>query len=291
MDKPMKGMPWTSDSKFPLRFPLLASPKLDGMRGTIDTDGSVISDNDKLVPNQFTQGLFSPWQSGLDGELIVGDPTVDGACRRTVSAMMRKQGEPDVTFYVFDVQTTRDYTFKDRLDKAKALVTDSRNPRIKVVQHFTIQNESELLRYEEVCLSKGYEGVMIRDPKGPYKHGRSTLKEGWLLKLKRFEDSEAIILGGVELKHNHNDRDEKGKRTSHAAGKVAGGVLGALNVRDLKTGVEFEIGSGFTREQRQQFWPDICNGRLVGKVITYKFFPIGVKDKPRHPVFKCFRNL
>ena len=54
-----------------------------------------------------------------------------------------------------------------------------------------------------------------------------------------------------------------------------------------ESGVEFNIGTGFTAEDRRYWW-NFRNGMgLV--VIKYKFFPIGVKDKPRHPVYLGLR--
>lgn len=103
-----------------------------------------------------------------------------------------------------------------------------------------------------------------------------------MLKLKRFEDSEAEVLGIEEEMHNANtaETNELGrtKRSTAKAGLVGKGTMGALIVRDVKTGVEFNIGSGFTAHDRTEAWKP-------GELVKYKFFPVGVKDKPRHPVF------
>ncbi|MFM7851045.1 MAG: hypothetical protein ACKO96_03815, partial [Flammeovirgaceae bacterium] len=53
-------------------------------------------------------------------------------------------------------------------------------------------------------LERGYEGVMIRGLHGPYKQGRATLKQGWLMKLKEFDDDEAVIIGYEEKMKNNN---------------------------------------------------------------------------------------
>src|SRR5690606_40344965 len=123
-------------------------------------------------------------------------------------------------------------------------------------------------------------GVMLRHPDGPYKHGRSTTKEGWLLKVKRFEDSEAQVIGYSEAQHNANEakRNELGQleRSSHKAGKVGKQTLGALAVKDLKTGVEFDIGTGFTESQRQLLWA--MGDNLMGKVVKYKSQPTDRKS-------------
>jgi DNA ligase-1 len=69
---------------------------------------------------------------------------------------------------------------------------------------------------------------------------------------------------------------------------VPTGVLGGFNVRDLKTGVEFSVGSGFTADMKAEYWQ--VRDNLIGTLIKYKFFPSGGKDKPRHPIFLGFRD-
>jgi DNA ligase-1 len=64
-------------------------------------------------------------------------------------------------------------------------------------------------------------------------------------------------------------------------------VLGALIVKDVKTGVEFNVGTGFTAEERAGIWKQ--KDTLIWKLITYEYLPYGVKDKPRHPVFISWR--
>jgi DNA ligase-1 len=275
-----------------LRYPLLASPKLDGVRAMCLPGEGLVSRNGKLIPNEHVQKLFgSASCAQFDGELIVGEPTDKDCYRSTVSGVMSEDGEPNVTFYVFDlIPGERAYDFKDRLAKAKA--AGKGLAKVKVLHHITIKSEEELLRYEEVCLAKGYEGVMLRDPEGPYKNGRSTVKEGWLLKLKRFADSEAKIIDTVELCKNNNEakRNAMGftERSSHKANKQGVGKLGTLVVQDIKSKVQFEIGTGFTDEVRKELWEK--REEIVGKLVVYKFFPTGSKERPRFPVFKGFRD-
>jgi DNA ligase-1 len=57
-------------------------------------------------------------------------------------------------------------------------------------------------------------------------------------------------------------------------------------VRDLKTKVTFEIGSGFSAADRIRLWKD----KPIGRIVKYKSQPVGVKDKPRFPVFLGFRD-
>jgi DNA ligase-1 len=54
-------------------------------------------------------------------------------------------------------------------------------------------------------------------------------------------------------------------------------------VRDIETGVDFHIGTGFNDAQRKEIWES--RGGWLGKIVKYKSFKVGVKEKPRHPVF------
>ena len=64
-------------------------------------------------------------------------------------------------------------------------------------------------------------------------------------------------------------------------------MLGSIKVV-TKEGVDFEIGTGFTEAQRIEFWKDRKN--LLGKLVKYRSQEIGVKDRPRFPVFHGFRD-
>lgn len=271
-----------------LTFPVYASPKLDGIRAVV-LDGVVYSRNMKPIPNRFIQEKLGKLSyNRLDGELIVGDPTAPDVFRTTTSGVMSEDGEPDFLFYAFDsIQTTPAHGFGERLRRVKSF---EKAAFIEPVEHVVVNSAIALEHYEEKCLTRGYEGVMVRSINGPYKHGRSTEREGYLLKLKRFEDAEAVVREVVELQHNGNAKGADGKRTSHKAGKTGLDTMGALRVVGAAgspySGVEFEIGTGFTANERKLLWEKPPYGRTV----KFKFFPLGSKDRPRFPVFLGFRD-
>ena len=84
-------------------------------------------------------------------------------------------------------------------------------------------------------------------------------------------------------------------RAGNTAPTVAPGparvTMGALIVRDIVTGVEFNIGTGFTAADRREWWEWFVaqTERTPKPVVKYKSFPIGTKDKPRHPVYLGLR--
>jgi len=274
-----------------LRYPLIASPKLDGVRALV-VDSRVMSRSMKPIPNSYVQTQIGRANlNGLDGELIVGPPTAPDAFRRTVSGVMSVDGAPPFVFHVFDDYIAATQPFLERIKRVNRATHGA--SFVVVVPHTTIKTPEELEIYEARTLANGYEGVMLRDPSGPYKYGRSTAKEGWLLKLKRFIDSEAEVIGVEELCMNTNDatRDELGrtKRSSAKVGQVPTGTLGALQVRDVETGVVFYIGTGFDAATRDVLW-SMRKTTLIGSLVKYKHQLVGAKDKPRLPVFLGFRN-
>jgi DNA ligase-1 len=298
--KPMLASP-ADMSK--LRFPLWLSPKLDGIRALV-INGVVMSRSLKPIPNQHVQELFGHLE-GYDGELIVGSPTDKDCFRNTTSGVMSRDGKPDVSYHVFDRHDLTACTWDTRYNSLRETTA------VRAVRHNLVVSHSEIEEHEVAYLEQGFEGVMLRDPNGPYKNGRSTAKEGWLLKVKRFEDSEALVLGMEEKMHNGNEATvgELGqtKRTSHQENLVPLNTMGALIVRDLKTGVEFNIGTGFTDEERSWWWNEFFNRHLwrAGKMnnggwirecldpnefVKYKFFASGSKDKPRFPAYLGIRN-
>lgn len=279
------------ESSATLCYPALASPKLDGVRCLI-INGVATSRSLKPIPNAYVQRLFGDKRlNGLDGELIVGPATAEDAYRRTTSGVMRADLQPDVHFFVFDNYLC-DAPFQKRLAEAYRQVIKHHTSFASVVAHAEVRSEVDLNLYEAERLAEGYEGVMLRDPSGPYKEGRSTAKEGFLLKLKRFQDAEARVVGVEQMMQNTNAPKKNAlghtERSSHKAGKKAMPLLGGLVVRDMETGVEFTIGTGFTLADRAKLWKE--RRGLAGRLLKYKSQPTGVKDKPRFPVFLGWRD-
>lgn len=291
MIKPMLAATLKDEDMIP--YPVLASPKIDGIRALV-FDGCIFSRNWKLIPNKFIQESVD-WDryNGLDGELVVGDPSNSEVFRTTSSGVRSVSGEPDFSFIVFDNFLDINKGYADRIDGVFDHI--DQNSRIEIINNTPIMNEEELLNHEEKFLVQGFEGAMLRDPNGLYKNGRSTINEFGLVKVKRFLDGEAKIIGYEELMTNVNDKTlssgGKAKRNSKKEGLLRAGVLGAFVVRDIVTGVKFNIGSGFTDEERSRFWMLSVESphSLEECVVKYRYFSVGESGSPRFPTFQGFR--
>ena len=290
--KPMLASAIEDTSK--LKFPVLASIKLDGIRATVQ-GGRLLTRSLKEVPNRQVQELFKNLPDGLDGELIYGDPSHPDCYRNTTSIVMSEDKDPTgIVFHAFDRYDSK-HGFETRLASI-ALNILTEQTQYYIVAHERIRNEEELLEFEAKALEQGHEGVMVRSLDGPYKQGRSSVKEGHLLKLKRFHEAEAIITGFYEEMENQNEAKTNAlgrtERSSAKSGLVGKGTLGGFEVyghsESAYAGIAFQIGGGFTADLRRQLWE--IRKTLIGKIVKYRYFPTGSKERPRFPVFLGFRD-
>ncbi len=279
-----------------LTYPVLASPKLDGIRCLI-VNGEARSRSMKLIPNVSVRTALEGLPDGLDGELMV-----NGGFSACSSAFMSKSREVvDFWFFAFDWQGDTEYGsllgvgFDERLATLTRWSEANGHNNLRVVEHVLITNADDLAVYEAKCLSEGFEGVMVRDPKGTYKYGRSTTREGGLLKIKQFEDEEMIVTGFEERMHNDNPAEEdafgRTKRSTAKAGKRPAGDMGVM-VGETTDGAVVELGTGFTAEERVVMWN--MRAQLIGRLVKFKHLPApgGRPDgtRPRHPVYLGFRD-
>jgi len=274
-----------------INYPVLATPKIDGIRALM-VGNNLVSRKFKPIRNTYIrEKIEKVLHDGFDGELVLSGVKQCGASfNLTSSAVMSESGTPSIIYHLFDYVVDPERRYADRIqDLAGQRLWDY--PFLHYVCPSWIHDYKQLLKYEATCLAGGYEGIIIRDPDGPYKFGRSTLREGYMLKLKRFTDSEAIVLGFEGQMHNANEAEKdafgRTKRSQAQAGMVLDGTLGKLYVRDLVSSVEFEIGTGFDDATRQYVWDNQAD--YIGKIVKYKYQRIGMVDKPRFPVFLGWR--
>lgn len=276
-----------------LRYPLLGSPKLDGIR-CITKEDRCKSRSYKDLPSDQVQELFSKYPN-LDGEIIAGTITNPDVYNRTQSYVMSKDKWHDqLTFNVFDNsdEDLAHIPFIKRLEVVRKYVKDLEDTRIQFVEHTLITNEKDLLIYEEATIKRGFEGVMLRDPLGRYKHGRGTYKEGLIYKLKRFHDDEGVVVDFIEKETNLNEKltDELGhaKRSSHQENKIGAGTLGKFIVNFEGQLINVAVGS-FSHPEAQFIWDH--RDFYKNKIIKFRHMTHGAKDAPRHARAVGWRTL
>jgi DNA ligase 1 len=292
--KPMlANKEWAWDD---IKYPVYVQPKYDGVRALVK-DGVVYGRSGDPIKNQLVQTMFG-WLEGCDGELVAAGKMRDkNCCRLTTSIVNSPTKDEDCDFIVYDVWDSPEEDFYTRFDKKMSylfatLAPEDGGSEPNVSRPALVVNQQELEERHKEHLSQGYEGTIIRKPLALYKHGRSGKKDMALLALKDFTDTEGTVVGSTELMHNENAKEQNAfgrtKRSSAKAGKVASGMLGTLIVESPKWKKQFEIGSGFTESERKAMW--LTRELLIGKIVKFKYFDHGGKDKPRHPIFLSWRE-
>jgi DNA ligase-1 len=235
-----------------LRYPLLTTPKVDGIRFLV-VGGRAVTRSLSPIPNDHIRGwIEANCYEGTDGEI-----TVPGGFGATSSAVTRKDGAPDFTLHVFDRYRPEPY-----LQRIAGLV-GMHHPanRVRVLVPVEIKDEAALLAFEDKCISEGHEGVILRDPAGSYVCGRTKEESQLMLKLKRHADDEAVVCSV--------DTD------------------GALNVewRGKAFDLAWNSSLGLTRADVWAMRNDI-----VGRIVRFRHQPHGAKRLPRFPVLTGFRE-
>lgn len=274
-----------------INFPIYVSTKFDGIRAMV-IDGVVYSRSMKPIRNEHIQKLFGKEEyQGFDGELIVGDIYAKDVFQKTTSGVMSKDGEPDVTFHVFDLWNlpNEDYEYRQRVLQDLLLQDSTMSNVVYAMIHkcHTVEDLEFFLKHEEKV---GGEGLIGRNPKGRYKYGRSTPKEQFSMKFKFFEADEFEVVGFTERMHNSNEqkRDELGyaERSSAKEGMIPMNTLGSLVLKYGDT--TFNVGTGFTDALRDEIW--FNQDKYLGKLASIRYMSVGQAILPRVPSFQGFRD-
>jgi DNA ligase-1 len=246
----------------------LIEVKLDGVRvlTIVRADGRVdmFSRNGKELANfphiveqisnvVKTHGSSNNMDVVLDGEIM------SGSFQDLMKQVHRKDNVEagDAILNLFDVIPLEDFE-KGFWDKDQSTRSDmvyywhktykDMLPNVTVVGHELVDLDSDegQTRYKEInakAIAGGYEGIMIKDPNAPYECKRSV---AWL-KLKPFIEVSLTVVA-----------------TEEGTGKNVG-KMGALVCEGVDDGkaIRVNVGSGFTDEQRDEFWSCKVDGHVV----------------------------
>lgn len=228
------------------------SEKYDGLRALWDGARFVSREgNPFAAPSWFTAGLPN---LHLDGELWIDR----GCFNQTTGIVRRKTSGGDgwrrVRFMVLDAPRVAG-TFERRqlFLKTETNVTD--HDFAFLAEHWPCESLAHLESSLAMIERAGGEGLMLRQYGSLYVSGRSST----LLKVKRFHDAEARVIG-----------HKRGTGRNAAC-------LGAL-LCVLPSGLEFACGTGFTDELRYAPPP-------IGALITFRYQELTARGVPRFPTF------
>lgn len=284
---------------------LIVMTKYDGVR-CIVKDCKVVGKSLLPIANKYIQRLYGKEEyEGKEFEILVLDETGKydpvNSCRETISFTNTEYMERSHTCILIDNFQLEEFPFKDRLANLELFVKD--HPEFKIPDYVLVSNMDDLLYYEDAILRQDNEAIIIRNPILTYKEGVST-KEGELLRLKRYISEECIILDIEPALANNNEAKETMlgtmERSSHIENKVAKNEIGKLIcqlVKDIhdpwsgrliaRKGDMCVVSPGnMTKEERINLYKN--KEDLKGKMIKFKSFPKGTKDKPKFATFQYF---
>ena len=233
------------------------SEKLDGVRAYWDGETLTSRNGNRFnAPPWFIEDFP---HVPLDGELWMGRGTFE-----RLSGTVRRQTPDDaqwrgIRFMVFDLPSSP-ATFDRRLQRLREMFEAIESPHIVLVEQFRAADHDALMDTLNQVVGGGGEGLMLHRGSSLYTAGRTDD----LLKLKPYEDAEAVVVGHLP---------GKGKLT---------GMLGALLV-EMPDGRRFRLGTGFSVEERREPPP-------LGATVTYKHFGKTRNGVPRFASFLRIRD-
>lgn len=289
----------------------MVSVKMDGIRCLALPDGRLVSRTFKEIPNRNLLEYLHKLREFCIERGIVFDGELwhpELPFNKIISAIMsQNKNLPDgLSYYIFDVMSTEEWNGKGKitgeffLTRYKwycSLLRNGQFPHVRGVGHDVIMDEKRLMKLFEAILKVGGEGLMLRRLNGYYKHGRCTIHEDNMLKLKLFVEEDAQVIGWkrhTRIDHERVIREynEFGHPKSvHRKGeRIEVDAIGSLEIR-LEDGRTCFIG-GFDerggRKDRYVLWKQ--RDKLIGRWVRFKHMAIGAVRKPRMGVFLDWRD-
>ena len=221
------------------------STKLDGCRSIFRNNYFISRQGNTFHAPDFFK--FSvPDDMEIDGELWLGKQSFE----KTMS-IVRSFDAGDrwkaIRYVIFDAPN-HPGTFEERMAYLKSLVLP---PHVIVHPHIQCGGKQELMTKLKEASAAGEEGLMLRQPCSLYEGRRSNT----LLKVKLFEDMEAIVRAHEPGKGRHKGR--------------LGGLIVALD-----NGIEFHLGTGFSDAERNSPPP-------INSKVTFSFTGWTTDGKPK----------
>ena len=246
-----------------LKFPMMAQTKMDGMRfNAIVENGSVSyrSRNGKeLDLFETLDDDFLKMADGsdlvFDGELLVTGPQGKVLDRKTGNGLLTKfqkgTGTEEVAKRIRAVVWDRIPLADFRSGSCKipchsrwTLLEGTGTNRVRVAQTTMINTIGIAQALYQEKLAEGEEGLILKDPKGPWENKRVKHQ----VKMKAELEADLICTG-----------------TTAGTGKYTG-MIGALEVQSADGKVKCSVGTGLSDEERRS-----DPGEFVGKVLSVKY--------------------
>ncbi len=235
------------------------SEKLDGIRGEWTGKKLLTKQGHPIdVPDYFIRN-FPPFP--LSGEIWGGRQTFERTAG-IVATSGRDKGWHTLRFAIFDSKHAS-LPFENRIDRSRKWFEKHPSEYAFVIEQQPVKDKAHLDRLLNEIKQGGGEGLVLIKKGSMYKSGRSID----VLKVKDFDDAEAVVVGYVAGKGRHK-------------GRMGSMVVELYSDRTIK----FKIGTGFSDEIRN-------NPPPLGALITFKYTGFYKSGKPKFPSFLRVRSL
>ena len=276
-----------------LKYYLLASTKLDGIR-CILKEGEILSRSLKQIQCKQLRERLEPLRKFseennviFDGEIYSPKLNFQEIAHFTMTKDLGDEELPDhLRFYCFDMLDKLNDPFEIRNDKMEGII-GLYNQIAYPVEQRIVDSAKEVESYFEEVLSQGYEGLILRDPKSLYKHGRGTIREAIIFKVKPFLELDAQVTGVVQATRV----DEMAEKTINELGRSVTSkkkddrilIEKASAVTVDYKGQSLKVTLALTDEEKIEVWKN--RDSYIGRWIEYKYLAVGMKEGglPRHP--------
>ena len=282
---PMLAKPFKTFKKS-LSYPVYAQPKLDGLRCIAFLDsktGRVVlqSRTRKVFPDNASNQLIQkrvhtiletiPPLTYLDGELYnhsVKLQNLNHYARGSETDL--ENHEPVLQYHVYDIISPPYHDlFEERAQQLEQFQTGS---VVQIVQTELVETEAQLDQLYAQFIDQGYEGLMVRNPKGEYAFGK---RSDHLLKRKEVFTEEFPI---VDYTSGTNGKD------LHAL----------IWICKTPNGERFKVTPNMTYEERYQYFEQ-AEKEFVQvfkhRLLTVEYRNLSVDKVPQHAKGVCIRDV
>ena len=271
----------------------LASRKIDGLRCII-----YLGDDDKLHTSSrgatnydsamfeiLTHPALIKLFKNNKGLMLDGECYHHGYTLQQINSIARTQKVAKdlevLQFYWYDIVDLNN-PFKSRLAKMKSIAEELKEYgseigwkpdrifkenelRIQFVPQVEVNGWDNMMKLHNDYVSEGWEGLVIRDPKRPYKPNGRTND---MIKIKVYKDDIFKVIG-----------KEAGLRGSEDM----------VFIMQMPDGRTFKAKPFGDREQKQEYWINF-EKKYNGHIGECKFFYYSDDGIPLQPAFKAFRD-
>lgn len=271
----------------------LASRKIDGLRciiylgddGKLHTSSRGATNYDSAMFEILTHPALIKLFKNNKGLMLDGECYHHGYTLQQINSIARTQKVAKdlevLQFYWYDIVDLNN-PFKSRLTKMKSIAEELKEYdseigwkpdrifkenelRIQFVPQVEVNGWDNMMKLHNDYVSEGWEGLVIRDPKRPYKPNGRTND---MIKIKVYKDDCFKVID-----------KEAGLRGSEDM----------VFIMEMPDGRTFKAKPFGDREQKEEYWINF-DKKYKGHIGECKFFYYSDDGIPLQPAFKAFRD-